>query len=394
MITSLALIFLTGMIMGSIFQRLQLPSIIGMLVAGILIGPYGFNLLTADILTLAPQLRQIALVIILTRAGLSLNLSDIKSVGRPAAFLSFLPATFEIIGITYIAPFLFKISTIEAFLLACVLAAVSPAVIVPRMLDLKERGFGQKRRIPELITLAASLDDIFVIVLFTSALNLVNQNNIGFHTITSVISSLILGVLSGILLGLFFLWITKFFQINYSYKIILLLSIFFLTLYLETYATGAIGFSALLSIMCTGITINYKSPTTAKSFSHTFEQLWQGASILLFVLVGSSLNIGVIGSYGYLSLILVAIGILCRFGGVCTSLIDTPFHKKEKLFITYSYIPKATVQAAIGGIPLAMGLDCGELILTISILSVLITAPLGAILIDRNYRKLLPRVTK
>lgn len=392
MLTSLALILIFGLLFSKLFKHINLPELIGMILAGIIIGPFFLEWLSDDIMELAPSLRQIALVIILTRAGLSLKISDIKSVGRPAALLSFLPALFEILGTVLIAPVFFNINRLEALLLGCVLAAVSPAIIVPRMLALKEKGYGAKNRIPELITLASSLDDIFVIVLFTTALNLVSKDNVNLHTLYAIPTSILLGAGVGIALGIGFLFLYGYFELPTTTNLIVLMSAFFLCLQIETLFTGVIGFSGLLAIMCTGITINYYSPDLANELGRPLESLWTVASIWLFVLVGASLNIAVIPSYGFFAVLLVAFGILCRWTGVSASLAKTKFKPKEKLFITYSYIPKATVQAAIGGIPLALGLPCGELILTVSILAILITAPLGATLMDRNYFRLLNRV--
>lgn len=389
MVTSLAFIFIFGLLFGNMFKQFNLPALIGMILAGILIGPYFLEWLSEDMISLAPELRQIALVIILTRAGLSLNLKDIRKVGRPAALLSFLPALFEIIGITFLAPIIFDINTYEAMLLACVLAAVSPAIIVPKMLELKKMGFGKKRRIPDMITLAASLDDIFVIVLFTTALSLVSKEEVNYQAFFSVPSSIILGIGVGVVLGIGFLIFDDLFDLSHVNKIIVMMAAFFLCLKVETFFTGIMGFSSLLAIMCVGITINFYAPKIAKDLAKSFESLWGAASIWLFVLVGASLNIAIISNYALLAIVLVFIGILCRWLGVTASLMKTPFHPNEKLFITYSYIPKATVQAAIGGIPLGLGLPCGELVLTVSILAILITAPLGATLMDRNAETLL-----
>lgn len=394
MLTSLALIFIFGLLFGRAFKDLKLPSLIGMMIAGIIIEPYFLEWLSDDIMDMAPALRQIALVIILTRAGLSLDLRNFKSIGRPTLLLIFLPALLEILGIFYLAPILFDITSLEALLLGCVIAAVSPAVIVPRMLALKEKGYGQKRRIPEMITLASSMDDIFVIVLFTTVLNLATKGDITSGAFYTVPTSILLGGGFGVLVGIGFLIFIDMFDLSHLNRILVLMSMFFLCLQIESLFTGVIGFSGLLSVMTAGITIRAKAPKIARSLADTFEELWNVSSIWLFVLVGASLNISIISGYGFWSLLVIIVGLLCRSVGVFLSLIKTKFTSNEKQFIVYSYLPKATVQAAIGGIPLAAGLPCGELILTVSIISILVTAPLGAFLIDRNGPTLLRRITK
>lgn len=392
MVTSLAIIFISGIIFSLICKKIKLPELIGMIIAGIIIGPYCLGWLSSDILNISPQLRQISLVIILTRAGLSLNIKDLKSVGRPALLLCFVPALFEIIGITYLAPKFFSLSYLEAFLLACVVAAVSPAIIVPRMLALKENGYGRKKNIPEMITMAASLDDILVIILFTSGLSLLEAGTFNVATLIDLPVSILLGILVGWLSSITYCFVSFYLKFSESQKVISLFSLFFLLLQLESSLSTYIAFSGLLAIMCCGIFINYYTPKLASSLSMSFNKLWDGAQIWLFVLVGACLNITSLGFTALLALLLIAIGLCFRIGGVFTSLIDTPFDNKEKLFISYSYLPKATVQAAIGSIPLSLGLACGELIQIISIVAILFTAPIGAYLMDSSYDKLLRRM--
>lgn len=392
MVTSLALIFTFGIVGSLICKKIKIPELIGMILAGILIGPFCLGWLSPEILNISSSLRQIALVIILTRAGLSLNIRDLKSVGRPALLLCFLPALFEIAGITYLAPKLFGLSTLESFLLACVVAAVSPAIIVPRMLALQESGYGTKKNIPGMITLAASLDDILVIILFSSALSLLDAGSFNLSTLIDLPVSIFLGIIVGWLSCIFYCFITKYLKFTENQKVISLISLFFLLLQLETSLNDKIAFSGLLAIMCCGIFINYYTPKAALNLSASFNKLWDGAQIWLFVLVGACLNISSLGLTAILALILIFFGLCFRMAGVFSSLIDTPFDTKEKLFISYSYLPKATVQAAIGGIPLSLGLACGELIQTISIVAILFTAPVGAFLMDKFYDQLLRRM--
>lgn len=392
MVTSIALTFIFGIMFSLICKKIKLPELVGMIFAGILIGPYCLNLLSPDLLNISSGLRQISLVIILTRAGLSLNILDLKSVGRPALLLCFIPALFEIVGITYLAPKFFPLSSLEAFLLGCVVAAVSPAIIVPRMLALKENGYGMKKNIPGMITLAASLDDILVIILFSSALTLLDAGSFDLSTFINLPVSIILGILVGWLSCIAYCYVSFYLKFSDSQKVISLFSMFFLLLQLEANLDGKIAFSGLLSIMCCGIFINYYTPKAAGKLSLAFNKLWDGAQIWLFVLVGASLNITNLGFTAVLALLLIVFALSFRMAGVFTSLIDTPFDTKEKLFISYSYLPKATVQAAIGGIPLSLGLACGELIQTISIVAILFTAPVGAFLMDKFYDKLLRRM--
>lgn len=392
MVTSLGLIFILGIALSLLCKKFNIPELVGMIVAGIIIGPYCLDWLSIEILDISPNLREIALVIILTRAGLSLDIRELKTVGRPALLLCFVPALFEIVGITYLAPKLFNISSLEGFLLGCVVAAVSPAIIVPRMLNLKDKGYGTKKNIPGMITLAASIDDILVIILFTSTVTLLEAGNFSTSTLLDLPISVGLALLVGWLSSILYCFIVHYFKCSDSQKVLSLLSMFFLFLYLEDFLVGKISFSGLFAIMCCAIFINYYTPKSATRLAASFNKLWDGAQIWLFVLVGASLQFTNIGSTLFLSLIAVMFGLVFRIAGVFTSLIDTPFDNKEKLFISYSYLPKATVQAAIGGIPLSLGLACGELVQSVSIMAILFTAPLGAYLMDNNYDKLLRRM--
>ncbi len=389
MLLSLALIFLLGMLLGKIFEKIQLPKLLGMLLTGVILGPYVLNLLDDKILSISTELRQIALIIILARAGLNLDVEDLKKVGRPAILMCFVPACFEILGMILIAPKLLGISTLEAAIMGTVVAAVSPAVIVPRMINLIEEGYGKEKSIPQMVMAGASVDDIFVIVLFTAFTGLAQSGTITatqFLTIpTSIIFGLVGGILVGLVLGMFF----DKFKVRDSEKITIILGIAFLLVTVEHTLKGAIGFSGLLAIMALGATLKIKKKEVANRLSLKFSKLWVGAEIILFVLVGATVNIQYAVKAGLLSVIVILIVVLFRMIGVAVSMYKTNLNTKERLFTAIAYTPKATVQAAIGGLPLAMGLPCGEIVLTVAVVSIIITAPIGAFFIDKSYKKLL-----
>lgn len=391
MLLSLALIFLLGMILGSLFKKLKLPALLGMLLTGILLGPHFFNLLDSSILNISADLRQIALIIILTRAGLNLDIQDLKKVGRPAFFMCFIPATLEIIGMIILASYLFKLSFLDSAILGTVIAAVSPAVIVPKMLKLMEEGYGKKNSIPQLIMAGASVDDIFVIVLFTVFTGLATTGTLSLIQFIKIPTSIILGLLAGAILGKILALFFEKIHLRDSNKVIILLSIAFLLVTLEKSITGVIGFSGLLAIMAMGGTIKKFRKEVAIRLSNKFSKLWIASELILFVLVGASVNINYLSSTGILAIILILGVLIFRMFGVFISLLGTPLDRKERLFSMIAYCPKATVQAAIGSIPLAMGLPCGELILSIAVLSILITAPLASFAIDLTYKKLLTK---
>ena len=391
MLLSLALTFLLGMILGSLFKKLKLPALLGMLLTGILLGPHFFNLLDSSILNISADLRQIALIIILTRAGLNLDIQDLKKVGRPAFFMCFIPATLEIIGMIILASYLFKLSFLDSAILGTVIAAVSPAVIVPKMLKLMEEGYGKKNSIPQLIMAGASVDDIFVIVLFTVFTGLATTGALSFAEFIKIPTSIILGLLAGAILGKILALFFEKIHLRDSNKVIILLSIAFLLVTLEKSITGVIGFSGLLAIMAMGGTIKKFRKEVAIRLSNKFSKLWIASELILFVLVGASVNINYLSSTGILAIILILGVLIFRMFGVFISLLGTPLDRKERLFSMIAYCPKATVQAAIGSIPLAMGLPCGELILSIAVLSILITAPLASFAIDLTYKKLLTK---
>lgn len=389
MIFSLALIFLLGMALGRLFGMIGIPRLLGMLVTGIILGPYALDLLDPTLLQISSELRQIALIIILTRAGLNLDIKDLKQVGRPAFLLCFVPACFEIAGTVLLAPRLFDISLLDAAIMGTVIAAVSPAVVVPKMLQLMEKGYGGDKKIPQMVMAGASVDDVFVIVLFTACTGLATQGNIDATHFLTIPSSIIFGVLGGIAAGLILSLIFTRFHIRDSAKVIMILSVSFLLVTLERQAKGVIGFSGLLAVMALGMTIAKKKYPLSERLSSKFSKLWVAAEVLLFVLVGASVNISYAWKAGTTAVLLLMAVLLFRILGVFLSLSNTRLNKKERIFTALSYIPKATVQAAIGGLPLAMGIGSGELILTVAVLSILITAPIGAAFIDLSYKKLL-----
>lgn len=391
MLLSLALIFLCGMALGTLFQRLRLPPLLGMLLTGILLGPHALNLLDGSILSVSADLRQIALIIILARAGLNLELSDLKKVGRPAVLMCFLPAVCEIGGILLLAPRLLGVSLLDAAILGAVVAAVSPAVVVPKMLKLMEEGYGTAAGIPQLIMAGASVDDVFVIVLFTSFTSLAAGEEISpsafLRIPTSILLGLGVGVLCGVTLAEFFRWV----HLRDSAKVVILLSLAFLLVTLEHAVTGPVGFSGLLAVMALGMSLRLRRREVALRLSAKFSKLWVAAELWLFVLVGAAVDVQYALAEGGGTLALIFGALLFRMGGVFLCLLGTALTRPERLFCMIAYCPKATVQAAIGSIPLAMGLSCGNTVLTVAVLAILTTAPLGAFAIDRAYRCLLTR---
>lgn len=391
MLLSLALVFLCGMTLGKIFGKLKLPNLLGMLLTGILLGPYVLNILDPTILNISTDLRQIALIIILTRAGLNLDITELKKVGRPAVLMCFLPACFEIIGMLIFAPMLLGISLLEAAIMGTVIAAVSPAVIVPRMLMLMEGRYGTKKGIPQMIMAGASVDDVFVIVLFTAFTGLAQSGTITPMHFLIIPISIILGLLGGMIVGRGLCFLFSKVHIRDSSKVLIILSISFLLVTLEHSLTGVIAFSGLLAVMALGVALRQNKYEVSKRLSAKFSKLWVGAEVILFVLVGVTVNIQYALKAGVSAIILIICVLLFRMIGVFVCLIKTNLNKKERVFTAFAYMPKATVQAAIGGLPLAMGLKCGNIVLTVAVLSILITAPLGATLIDISYKKLLTK---
>ena len=391
MLTSIAIILLLGFISGQIFTKMKLPSLIGMILVGILISPYCLDLMDESILSISKDIRQIALVIILTRAGLSLNIKDLKKVGRPAFLMCFVPACIEIIGTLILAPLLFDVTLIEALIIGSVMAAVSPAVIVPRMIRLIDEGYGKENSIPQLILAGASVDDVFVIVLFTAFTGLASTGELSMMNFIQIPISIILGILFGFVVGLILLFVLKKINIHDTLKVIIMLSISFLILEVETLLKNIIPISGLLAIMSMGIIIKQKDEEFSKKMASKYNQLWSGAEIFLFVLVGVAVDIRYAFSAGIAVILLVIGALIFRMFGVFISLLKTKLTKNERIFCMLSYTPKATVQAAIGTIPLTMGFACGELVLTVAVMSILLTAPFGAICVDRFHQKLLKK---
>lgn len=394
MLTSLALIFLTGILLSYAFTRVKLPGLLGMLLAGILLGPYALNVIDGSVLGISADLRQLALVIILTRAGLSLDIRDLKSVGMPAVLMCFVPACFEIGAMVLIAPRLLEISVLEAAIMGSVVAAVSPAVVVPRMIKLIEKGYGTEKSIPQLIMAGVSVDDVFVIVLFTSFTSLAAGSSISPLSFLGIPVAIVLGILAGALLG--FVMSVFFGEAHFrdSAKVIILLSIAFLLVALEKILGDTVPFSGLLAVMAMGLAILQFNPAVASRMSDKFSKLWVVAEILLFALVGSTVDISLAFSSGGRVVVLLLLALLFRMAGVFFCLLQSKLNMKESLFCMIAYIPKATVQAAIGGIPLAMGLSCGDIVLTVAVLSILTTAPLGALGVDLTYNKWLSPETE
>lgn len=391
MLTSLALIFLCGLLLGSIFQKIKLPPLLGMIITGIILGPHTLNLIDQSVLSISSDLRQIALIIILTRAGLNLDINSLKKVGRPAILMCFLPACFEIIGMVLLAPPLLGISILDALIMGTVVAAVSPAVIVPKMLKLIETGYGKDKSIPQMIMAGASVDDVFVIVLFTSFTGLAQGESFSPISLIQVPISIILGIGLGILIGIILGFFFKKVHMRDSIKVIIILSISFLLVTLENSLKGIIPVSGLIAIMSIGISLQKIRSDASKRISTKFSKLWVAAELMLFVLVGATVDIKYAFSAGIMAILLIFGVLVFRMIGVLICLIKTKLNKKERIFCMIAYCPKATVQAAIGYIPLTMGLSCGNIVLTVAVLSILITAPLGAFFIELLYKRLLKK---
>lgn len=390
MLTSLGLVLLLGMALGALAKRLKLPSLVGMLIAGMILGPYALNLLSDSLLNISADLRQLALIIILTRAGLSLDVEALKRVGRPAILMCFVPACFEILGMTLLAPALLGVSTLDAAIMGAVVGAVSPAVIVPRMIRLSEEGWGVDRGIPQLILAGASVDDVFVIVMFTAFTGLASGGQgLTAGAVLIIPASILTGVAAGLLLGwLLAQWFRRV-HMRDSVKVVILLSLAFLLVAAEDALEGIFPFSGLLAVMGAGVGLQRWRSVVAQRLSLKFSKLWVAAEVALFVLVGAAVDLRYALSAGIMA-ILAVLGALCfRAVGVLVCVSGAHFSPKEKLFCVLSYLPKATVQAAIGGVPLAMGLGCGQIVLTVAVIAILVTAPLGALAIDRSYTKLL-----
>ena len=381
MLLSIALILLVGMCMSWICQKIKLPGLLGMLATGVVLGPYVLNLLDSSILGISSELRKIALIIILTRAGLGLDLSGLKKIGRSAVMMCFVPASFELLEMLLIAP---KI-------MGAVLAAVSPAVVVPRMVKLMEEGYGVKEGIPQLILAGASVDDVYVIVLFSTFVGMMQGKGASVISFVNIPVSIILGIAIGLLIGVLLACFFKKVHIRDTTKVLIILSISFLLVTIEDKMTTAITFSALIAIMFIGIGLQKKREVVTKRISVKYGKLWVGAEVFLFVLVGATVNIVYLGKVGIKAVLLIAGALVFRMLGVFVCLLGTSLRGKEKAFVMMAYTPKATVQAAIGGIPLSLGFACGDMVLTVAVLAIVLTAPLGAFVIDLSYKKLLDK---
>lgn len=397
MLASLSLIFLVGLAMGAICQKLKMPRIIGMLVTGIVLGPYVLDFLDPSILSISSELRKLALIIILLKAGLSLDFKDLKKAGRPAILMSFVPATCEIAGYILFAPLLLGINRIEAAVMGAVLGAVSPAVVIPRMVMLMEEKYGTKKAIPQMIMAGASCDDIFVIVLFTTFLSMAQGGSADIIDFVNIPVSIVLGILLGAVTGY---GLYLFFETSYAHKhcvrnstkVIIVLGFSMLLVSVEGWLEGKVSVSGLLAVVSVACVIKIKSTAfVSKRLSEKFGKLWIAAEVVLFVLVGAAVDIRYTLSAGIAAVFMIFIALIFRTAGVLICTIKTKLNMKERIFCVIAYLPKATVQAAIGSVPLAAGLACGKIILSVAVLAIIITAPLGALGIDNTYKKLLEK---
>ena len=395
MLVSFGLIIIFGLIFGFFCKKLKIPALIGMLFTGIILGPNVLNLIDSKTLNISSELRQIALIVILIKAGLSLDISDLKRIGKSAILLSFLPASFEILAYFIFARIFFKIRSVDALLMGSVLAAVSPAVVVPRMVKLIEEKRGVEKSIPQMILAGASCDDIFVLVLFSSFLSMAKGEDVSLVSLVNVPISIILGIIVGAIIGYILYIVFEFFykkgdMIRNSTKLIIILAISFLLVAMENILKDKIAFSSLLAVIAMSCVFKIKANYEVSSrLSEKFGKLWIFAEVLLFVLVGAEVNILYIRKLGFTSIIMIFLALIIRSLGTLLSISTSNLNKKEKLFTVFSYMPKATVQAAIGAVPLANGLSSGEIILSMAVLGILITAPIGAIFIDNFNQKLL-----
>lgn len=387
MLLSVGLILILGMLSGEAFKKMKLPSLIGMLLCGILIGPCVLNLLDESILNISEQIRKMALIVILTRAGLNLNLEDLKKVGRPAILMCFVPASLEILGTTLLAPLLLGMNVVDSLILGSVIAAVSPAVVVPKMVKLMEEKAGTDKSIPQLILAGASVDDVFVIALFTSFLSLASEASFSWQYLINVPISIVTGILGGILAGVLLTQLFKRIEINRMMRVLWVFGISLCMVTLEDLIP--LPFASLIGVMCMGMVLKNQTKDISVSLSKDYSQIWIVGEIFLFVLVGASINIPYALNLGFIPVVLIFGILLFRMAGVFLCLLKTNLSMKERVFCMIAYCPKATVQAAIGGIPLSMGLACGQSVLSVAVLSILISAPLGALAIDKTYMKLL-----
>ena len=397
MLLSVSLILMVGMFMGWLCQKCRLPSLLGMLATGMVLGPYVLNLLDGSILGISPELRKMALIIILTRAGLGLDTSGLKKLGRPAVLMCFVPASFELLGVLLLAPKLMGLTFLEAAILGAVLAAVSPAVVVPRMVRLMDEGYGVKQGIPQLILAGASVDDVYVIVLFSTFVGMMQGESASLLSFVNIPVSILLGIALGAAVGFVLSW---FFETAYarahtvrnSMKVIIVLGTAFLLMSIESWLKGIVSVSGLLAVVSMACVLKMRCvPSVSKRLSEKFSKLWLAAEVILFVLVGAAVDIRYTLAAGIPAVAMILLALVFRAAGVCLCMAGTALNKKERLFCIIAYLPKATVQAAIGSAPLAMGLPCGQIVLSVAVLAILITAPLGAIGMDATYQKLLEK---
>ena len=391
MLLSLSYIFIVGLTLGGLMKRIKLPPLLGMLVAGLVLGPHGLNLIALEILAISKDLRQIALIIILTQVGLSLDIKDLKRVGRPALLMSFVPATFEMLAITLLGPGLLGLSVLDSALLGAVLAAVSPAVVVPRMLKLMQEGVGTQHRVPQMIMAGASLDDVFVIVIFTSLVGMSQGQGFEAVRLLQVPVSMMLGIGIGIVAGWVLVRVFQRFHMRDTVKVLVVLGVSFMLVNIETLLEGIVPISGLLGIVAMGLTILEIYPVLAKRLSGKFSKSWVGAELLLFVMVGAAVDLSYLSVAGLNAVLLIGVALVFGSLGVFTCQVGTSLTQQERLFSALAYLPKATVQAAIGSVPLALGLASGNIILSVAVAAIVLTAPVGALAIDWSYRRLLKR---
>ncbi|MBQ7266406.1 MAG: cation:proton antiporter [Firmicutes bacterium] len=389
MLISIAAIMLAGLFSGWLCKKIKFPALFGMIVSGIIIGPYVLDMIDISVLNIAPDIRKIALIIILLRAGLKLDLNDLKKVGRPAVLMCFLPACFEILGMVILAPVLLNISRLDAAIMGAVVGAVSPAVIVPRMIKLIDEGYGTKQGIPQMILAGASVDDVFVIVIFTVFTGLAQGEKVSVMSIVDIPLSIIIGSAVGLVLAVLLTFYFEKIHIRDTIKTIILLSLSFVLVYAEDNLT--LPFAALIAVMCIGIGIRERKTELAARLAAKYDKMWAAAEIFLFVSVGASVAVDSLKNAGAASILLIMLVLIFRMLGVFLCLCGTKLNIKEKIFCMIAYTPKATVQAAIGGLPLAMGLPCGNIVLTVSVIAILLTAPLGAFGIDLTYKRFLKK---
>lgn len=391
MLLSIALILILGLLMGSLCKKLKLPGLLGMLLVGIVTGPFVLNIIDVSILNISDDIRKIALIIILTRAGLSLDVEGLKKIGRPAFMMCFVPASFELLGMLILGTRVLNLSLLEACILGAVLAAVSPAVVVPRMVKLMDEKFGTKEGIPQLILAGASVDDVYVIVLFTTFVNMMKGEGISVLSFVNIPVSIIAGIAIGFLGGILFSLLFNRFELDATVKVITTLCLSFVLVAIENSLTTPLTFSALIAIMFIGVALQKRSPKAVAELTDKYKKLWIPSEVFLFVLVGAKVDISYLKNVGVAAIIVILGALIFRMIGVFVCLLGTRLNSRERLFTMLAYTPKATVQAAIGGIPLSLGMACGDVVLTVAVLAIVLTAPLGAFAIDSTYKRFLKK---